>query len=203
MFRYAGQVYRISDLPKSYGDLRWVIQRKQLVAAAVLAGSLNEETAKQQYRMLGSELRLWCGAVQAAGSELIRTSRAYNESKGQGWEFPECALIMTGDFAFADHYFQSVSVPRHRNSLVLRTESGLIQFTELESDLLRVLLSYRGTVIPSEMLMYYRQSQQPSTRPPDQKIIDVVICKIRNKLRQTNLGQQLVSVWGRGYMLLE
>jgi two-component system, cell cycle response regulator CtrA len=39
---------------------------------------------------------------------------------------------------------------------------------------------------------------------PEQKIIDVFICKMRKKLAEASGGQNYVeTVWGRGYVLRE
>ena len=39
---------------------------------------------------------------------------------------------------------------------------------------------------------------------PQQKIIDVYVCKLRNKLAQATGGEHYIeTVWGRGYVLRE
>ena len=38
---------------------------------------------------------------------------------------------------------------------------------------------------------------------PDQKIIDVFICKLRKKLASASGGKNIETVWSRGYSLSE
>lgn len=201
MFRFLGEVYRMSDLPRSYNERRWTIVRKQLVAAAVISGSLSEEVAKERYRMLQSELQLWCRSLQELGPAMLSTSYAYNETKGEGWIFPESERFLSGSTSFGGHHFQHVSQPQNRDSLLLQLETTSLLLTVLESDVLKVLIRYQDMVVPSEMLMCYRLLHRRTTPVPDSKLIDVAVCKLRKKLQLANLSECFETVWGRGYLL--
>lgn len=203
IFGFKGQVYRIADLPKSDPATRWVASRKLLVAAAVVAETLPAEEAKQRYQMLDSELKLWCRAVQESNPKLLNTSQAYNVTNGVGWEFPECKLVLVGNVVLAGYNFRTVSFSKKRECLIYMRGNTNVELTTLESDVFRVLAHYQGTVVPSEMLMHYRHFRRPHLRSVNRKLIDVIVCKLRTKLGVTLLHQQVVSVWGRGYMFLK
>jgi two-component system cell cycle response regulator CtrA len=59
----------------------------------------------------------------------------------------------------------------------------------------------KGTVILKEMFLNHLYG---GMEEPEIKIIDVFICKLRNKLKQKAEGVDYIeTVWGRGYMLSE
>jgi two-component system, cell cycle response regulator CtrA len=57
----------------------------------------------------------------------------------------------------------------------------------------------KGTVVSKEMLLSHLYRE---TTEPQMKIIDVFVCKLRQKLAQaTGSDHHIETVWGRGYVL--
>jgi DNA-binding response OmpR family regulator len=74
-----------------------------------------------------------------------------------------------------------------------------VHLTNKEYAVLELLAKKKGSVLSKEMLMnhLYRGMGEPKT-----KIIDVFLCKLRQKLADMAGGTNYIeTVWGRGYML--
>ena len=68
-----------------------------------------------------------------------------------------------------------------------------------EFDVLELLVQTRGTVMPKQVIL---EQLYGTVEVPDQKIIDVFVCKIRRKLRDATGGNGVIdTVWGRGYIV--
>lgn len=74
----------------------------------------------------------------------------------------------------------------------------LAQFTKTEYEMLLLLRNHRPNVISKDRFMQRLYLLRPDD-PPDEKIIDVLICKIRHKLEGMNFN--IETAWGRGYRL--
>lgn len=80
-------------------------------------------------------------------------------------------------------------------------EGQRVHFTGKEFELLQLLMCCKGRIVTREMFLneLYRGKREPAV-----KIFDVLICKIRGKLRAANDGDRYIeTVWGRGYKLQE
>lgn len=76
----------------------------------------------------------------------------------------------------------------------------LVQFTRREVDLLILLASRQGRVVSKEMIMEHMYTQGIDEEP-ELKIVDVFVCKIRNKLKAYHPDADFIhTAWGRGYM---
>jgi two-component system, cell cycle response regulator CtrA len=75
-----------------------------------------------------------------------------------------------------------------------------VYFTSQEARLLSFLMRKHGVVVSKEQIW---SSMYPAGRDAaDPKIVDVMVCKIRKKLRDHGLPQDFIStIWGRGYLL--
>ncbi len=69
----------------------------------------------------------------------------------------------------------------------------------------RVLAALRGRNRPvsRNLLMDRIYGLSPDADCPDDKIIDVWICKVKPKIKQTGLPWKIVTHWGLGYELEE
>lgn len=76
-----------------------------------------------------------------------------------------------------------------------------VSFPKSEAKLLAVLLQKSPLLVTKEQLMdamYFDTSEAP-----EPKIIDVFVCKIRNKLKAFGAGQVIETIFGRGYRACE
>jgi two-component system cell cycle response regulator CtrA len=77
-----------------------------------------------------------------------------------------------------------------------RRDLGL---TTKEYQMLELLAVRQGTPITKDMFLGHLYGGMDE---PDQKIIDVFICKLRKKLVQASGGKDYIeTIWGRGYVL--
>ncbi len=76
-----------------------------------------------------------------------------------------------------------------------------VPLTTREFQLLELLALRQGSTITKEMIL---NRMYGGMDEPEQKIIDVFICKLRKKLAEASGGKNYIeTVWGRGYALRE
>ena len=74
-----------------------------------------------------------------------------------------------------------------------------VHLTEKEYQMLELLSLRKGTTLTKETFLNHLYG---GMHEPEQKIIDVFICKLRKKLADASKGKDYFeTVWGRGYML--
>lgn len=71
-----------------------------------------------------------------------------------------------------------------------------LRLTPAEKGLLSILMDRAGRVISKEALVTLLYAHQPDD-PPDEKIIDVYVCKIRPKIEGRDC--RIETVWGEGF----
>jgi two-component system, cell cycle response regulator CtrA len=76
-----------------------------------------------------------------------------------------------------------------------------VDLTKTEYDILQLLALRQGTTISKEMFLNHLYGGRDE---PNQKIIDVFICKLRKKLAKASGGKNYIdTIWGRGWALHE
>ena len=76
-----------------------------------------------------------------------------------------------------------------------------VHLTGKEYQMLELLSLRKGTTLTKEMFLNHLYGGMDE---PEQKIIDVFICKLRKKLAEATGGLNYIeTVWGRGYVLRE
>jgi len=91
-------------------------------------------------------------------------------------------------------------------NLAVNIDDGLVsvdgdpvKLTQREYEILELLYSRRGTIVTKEMFL---NRIYAGGHEPEQKIIDIFVCKLRQKLTQATGGSHYIeTVWGRGYVL--
>ena len=74
-----------------------------------------------------------------------------------------------------------------------------VNLTQREYEILELLWLRRGSIVTKEMFL---DRIYGGGREPEYKIIDIFICKLRQKLAQATGGSHYIeTVWGRGYLL--
>lgn len=95
--------------------------------------------------------------------------------------------------------FDKVSVNLDTRSV--EVSGHKVHLTNKEYAILELLILRRGTILTKEMFLNHLYS---NIEPPEIKIIDVFVCKLRKKLGDHADGKDYIdTVWGRGYMLKE
>lgn len=98
------------------------------------------------------------------------------------------------------------SAPRLSKDQVELAASTEFHLTKLESGFLAALLQYDHTDKEklygiAEQQRRTRQTRVLSDEPTDPRIVDVMICKLRKKLRTYNPEFKIGTTWGRGYSI--
>lgn len=78
-----------------------------------------------------------------------------------------------------------------------------IHLTNKEYIVLELLALRKGSVVNKEMFVNHLYGNSISSEPDGYKIIDVFICKVRQKLFKQTGKDYIVTIWGRGYILKE
>lgn len=78
---------------------------------------------------------------------------------------------------------------------------GTVLLTQREASVLELLALRQGTIVSKDMVMNFIYQGRDE---PQQKIIDVLVCKIRTKLHAPLGGVDVIqTVWGRGYQFVQ
>ena len=75
-----------------------------------------------------------------------------------------------------------------------------VRLTGKEYSVLELLLLRKGQPLTKEAFLSHLYG---GVDEPEQKIVDVFVCKLRKKLAGAGAGNLIVTVWGRGYTLRE
>jgi two-component system cell cycle response regulator CtrA len=75
-----------------------------------------------------------------------------------------------------------------------------LKVTAKEYGILELMVLRRGTTLSKEVFLDHLYGGRDE---PEQKIIDVFICKLRKKIQAVGGGPGIETVWGQGYVLRE
>jgi two-component system cell cycle response regulator CtrA len=94
---------------------------------------------------------------------------------------------------------QTGAIVLDRDSRTASVEGQTVRLTPKEYEILELLSVRKGTALTKEMLLDHLYGGRDE---PEQKIIDVFVCKLRKKLLQATGGEHYIeTLWGRGYVL--
>lgn len=86
------------------------------------------------------------------------------------------------------------------NTKTVRVGDTLVPLTSKEYALLELMALKKGITISKETCL--NQLYGIMDEPPDSKIIDVFLCKMRRKIKALTGGEDYIqNIWGRGYIL--
>jgi two-component system cell cycle response regulator CtrA len=109
---------------------------------------------------------------------IVRRSKGHAES-----------LIRTGDLVV------------NLDTKMVEVNQARVHVTSKEYQMLELLSLRKGLTLTKEMFLNHMYGGMDE---PEQKIIDVFICKLRRKLANAANGKNYIeTVWGRGYVLRE
>ena len=82
---------------------------------------------------------------------------------------------------------------------LVTVDGNPVKLTQREYETLELLSSRKGTIVTKEMFL---DRLYAGGHEPEHKIIDIFVCKLRQKLAQATGGSHYIeTVWGRGYVL--
>ncbi|MBP9566120.1 MAG: response regulator transcription factor [Sulfurospirillum sp.] len=100
--------------------------------------------------------------------------------------------------AFADDKPKKVFVVDVKAHDVLYLEHPLL-LTEAEFEVASQLVKHNGNVVSKEQLLY----DSPAISSMDGKSLEMIISKIRGKIKPYSLKEHIIALRGRGYRLVE
>jgi DNA-binding winged helix-turn-helix (wHTH) protein len=115
-------------------------------------------------------------------------------------ETPQCGVkLPTAAQQDSGNVMEAGSVRLELNTQTVKINGQRIHFTRKECEFLELLMRNEGRIVTRDIFLneLYRGKREPA-----QKIIDVMICKIRGKWQtSTDNAHSIETVWGRGYKL--
>lgn len=75
-----------------------------------------------------------------------------------------------------------------------------VHLTRLEARLL-LAMARRQSHLSKDVLLLEMHPGRQDVDMPEVKIVDVMVCKLRNKLREVGASDAVATVWGMGYRL--
>jgi DNA-binding winged helix-turn-helix (wHTH) protein len=189
-----------ANLPSADTRQRWNVRRKAEVVVAVRGGLLSLEEACSRYALNSEEIRSWQHCIDQYGLKGLRTmhtqfylgsGRAHSSRQLMPGHCnpPAQSIIRTGDLVV------------NLNTRSVEISGTGVHVTRKEYQLLELLSLRKGTTLTKDMILNHLYG---GFDEPEQKVIDVFICKLRKKLADASCGKNyLETVWGRGYMLRE
>lgn len=173
--RADGTILTLGDLPEA--DIRWTSHRKRLVLDSIDLGLLAPMVAKARYSLTDEELAEWRVMASEGHAPEIWRDRPLAVQASQ--------IVAAAGF--------EVDVAAGR----LTVSGQDVHLSEAEWAILGALVEAGGAIVTNAMLMGVLYG---SGRIRGRKIIDVLICRIRQKLGAN--FQAVDAVWGRGYRFL-
>ena len=137
----------------------------------------------------------------AGEAELSRTPLQITSARRQRREIrhKQISLLTQGE-AIEFLMAEIEDLEEKMNITVVTTFLPHIHFTKLEEEVLQLLLIHKNKTLLKEAI-YSHLYQLRIGGGPELKIIDVIICKIRAKLKDEEY--QIKTIWGRGYALIK
>ena len=168
------KLYR-SELPEP-GTRRWTVARKRVLVQAIHSGLISLDEARDVYGLDSREYSEWRRDVMREPARIPVP------------EVDDAMRLVIGGMV----------IDREDRSVRVRGQD--IELTEQEFSLLEFLAMRVDMMCSKSMILEHFYGTRENWRP--QKIIDVLICRLRSKLFDaTGEPDRIVTVWGRGFML--
>ena len=167
-------------LPDMDGTLLISRMRTEAHSTPVLA-LISASNAKQRLAALSAGADDVFGQDIERAEVLARMSAVFRRSCG----FSQAAIRCGG-----------VALDQQRHDVTI--DGQHLHFTKKEFAILQLLMMRRNTVMNKEAIL---ANLYGGLDEPEIKIIDVFICKIRNKLARAGVGNLIQTVWGQGYVV--
>jgi hypothetical protein len=176
----------IAEFLQSPRPTRWVASRKVAVVVAVRSGLLSTSEACERYLLSADELARWKAAFETEGRTGLHMKRMI-ERQHTAAALPHHGLLRPERAAERRPTASSASLP------------DISDLTPKECAILKCLIENQRAVVSKESLFVYLYNGHIG---PEKKTIDVLVCKLRQKLAKIMHGDRCIeTVWGRGYML--
>lgn len=100
--------------------------------------------------------------------------------------------------SYANPNIQVGSLSLNVQSRQANVDGRVVLLTDREFSILEFLVTRKGVVLTKNAFLNHLYGGMDE---PKSKIVDVIICKLRKKLRAAGTDRLIETVWGRGYVL--
>jgi two-component system cell cycle response regulator CtrA len=160
--------------------LREIRRRGMRLPVMVVAATLNAEDEQQALHLGADDVLARPVAVPVL---VARLQAMVRRTLGHASSLVTCGNVVL------DQARQAVSV-----------DGRPVRITRREFDVLETLMLRRGVLLTKEHFMSRLYGAEDG---PDQRILDVFVCKLRRKLAAAGAAEIVRTVWGRGYVVEE
>ncbi|MDJ0389221.1 response regulator transcription factor [Roseomonas sp. E05] len=108
--------------------------------------------------------------------------------------------VLRRGFGHASSQLRCGNVVLDQTRRTVAVDDRSVRVTCREFDVLEMLMLRRGTLLTKEHFMARSYGAEDG---PDQRILDVFVCKLRRKLAAAGSAEIVRTIWGRGYVLEE
>jgi DNA-binding response OmpR family regulator len=186
-----GEVITAQNLPPK-DTRRWVVRRKQILAAAVITGLRTEDELLAEYQNLSrSELLGWVKILKEKGLSGLKTTKIQDLP---GLVTDECLPAPVVPFDTVEVRGLRLSSCGHMQN----SEGDSVHFTKSQTKLLGYLMQNPGVTVTKAAIL---QLLYPDGVQAEQKIIEIFISKIRKTIRDAYGVDFVETAWGRGYFI--
>lgn len=190
------QVIYSSDLPSVLTGV-WSSFRKSILVMAIEKGMLDFDEALIQYDLHEAELASWIEQYEAHGQKALEHKRISKNVLGKLKLYKfldknqkrQVGKVWHNGF-WLDFAQRTVSSPQ-----------GTVKIPGYEWKLFTKLWDKKGAIVIKEELhaFLYPTILQQRKVPPEKRIVEIFICKLRKRLSTVGARHLVVTVWGRGY----
>ena len=181
-----GLLMTVHDLPPPESIKYWMPSKKKLMLDIVKHGLLPKEEVCGRYGISSEEFERWKRLNDRGG---IRQLLHLHDDEPAPVELPPFGSKTVGNL--------TVDFDRGEASL-----SGvLLDLTPNEYAMLAYLASRTEEVVTWQMFRSLLHKHKEL--PPERKIYDVFLCKLRRKIAEITADRYIQTVWGRGCRLVD
>lgn len=181
-----GLLMTVHDLPAPESIQYWMPSKKKLMLDIVKHKLLSKEDVCERYDISSDEFERWKRLNDRGG---IKQLRHLHDDEPAPAELPPFGSKTVGNL--------TVDFDRGEASL-----SGvLLDLTPNEYAILAYLASRVGEVVTWQMFRSLLHKHKET--PPEKKIYDVFLCKLRKKIAKITADRYIKTVWGRGCRLTD
>lgn len=115
--------------------------------------------------------------------------------------FARIQAVIRRSRGYADSVIRVGQMEVNLDTKIVTIDGKVLHLTGKEYALIELLCLRQGMTVSKEQFLNHVYGGMDE---PEMKIIDVFLCRIRNKIKRLSHGKQYVqTVWGRGYILKE
>lgn len=185
-FFVRGKRIGIRDFPNK-NTIRWNPNRKQIVCEAVVQGFLTENQILSMYpNFSAKELSTMVKLYKIEGLTCLKKTRESKSNIPIFLDEPDLSKLEISGYTLSS------------NGTLAGPNDQEIRLTPLGTKVMQVLILNKGEVVSDRQMFGFIYGDK---KMPEKKIFQVLVCRIRNAIKQTFGIDPIITHWGRGYSI--